>query len=90
VGNFQQPDKAVANADNNRTNGLERINQQLQQQLTIANKTIEEISHEYSQVFGGTQTALALDNSSKKVLTAFQAAEQAVKQSIADLQVSTS
>ncbi len=59
--------------------GLERINQQLMRQLDTAMKTIDEITAEYTRVFSGNQTALELENSSKKMLQIFHEAEQAIK-----------
>jgi hypothetical protein len=55
--------------------GLERINQQLVQQLDTAMQTIDEITAEYTRVFSGNQTALELENSRKKMLQIFQDTE---------------
>jgi hypothetical protein len=60
--------------------GLERINQQLVRQLDTAMKTIDEITTEYTRVFSGTQTALELDNSSKKMIQIFLEAEERIKE----------
>ncbi|MCQ8103094.1 hypothetical protein NP590_03150 [Methylomonas sp. SURF-2] len=56
--------------------GLERINQQLIQQLDTAMQTIDEITAEYTRVFSGNQTALELENSRKKMLKIFQDTER--------------
>ncbi|OQW75173.1 MAG: hypothetical protein BVN35_08695 [Proteobacteria bacterium ST_bin11] len=64
--------------------GLERINQQLVRQLDNAMKTIDEMSAEYTRVFSGNQTALELENSSKKMLQIFHDAERGVRESIAE------
>lgn len=58
---------SAGDADN-----LERLNQQLTQQLDTAMQTIEEITSEYTRVFNGNQTELELENSSKKMLQIFQ------------------
>jgi hypothetical protein len=58
----------------------EQTNQQLKQQLDTALHTIEEITAEYSRVFSGNQTALELENSSKKMLQIFYDAERSIKQ----------
>ncbi|WP_020483092.1 hypothetical protein [Methylomonas sp. MK1] len=65
--------------------GLERINQQLVRQLDNAMKTIDEMSAEYTRVFSGNQTALELENSSKKMLQIFHDAERGVRESITEL-----
>jgi hypothetical protein len=65
--------------------GLERINQQLVRQLDNAMQTIDEMSAEYTRVFSGNQTALELENSSKKMLQIFLDAERGVRESIAEL-----
>lgn len=62
--------------------GLERINQQLVRQLDTAMKTIDEMSAEYTRVFSGNQTALELENSSKKMLQIFHDAERGVRESV--------
>ncbi len=59
--------------------GLERVNQQLVRQLDTAMKTIDEMSAEYTRVFSGNQTALELENSSKKMLQIFLDAELALR-----------
>lgn len=59
--------------------GLERVNQQLVRQLDTAMKTIDEISAEYTRVFSGNQTALELENSSKKMLQVFAEAEHSIR-----------
>lgn len=66
----------------NKQAGLERINQQLVRQLDTAMKTIDEMSAEYTRVFSGNQTALELENSSKKMLQIFQDAERGVRESV--------
>lgn len=58
--------------------GLERINQQLVQQLDTAMQTIDEITAEYTRVFSGNQTALELENSRKKMLKIFQDTEHSI------------
>lgn len=54
-------------------------NERLGEQLVIAIKALDEISDEYTRVFSGTQTELELENSSKKMFTIFQQAEQKTK-----------
>jgi hypothetical protein len=66
--------------------GLERINQQLVRQLDTAMKTIDEITAEYTRVFSGNQTAMELENSSKKMQQIFLETEQHLKSNIADLE----
>lgn len=66
----------------NKQAGLERINQQLVRQLDTAMKTIDEMSAEYTRVFSGNQTALELENSSKKMLQIFHDAERGVRESV--------
>lgn len=61
---------------------LKQANQQLQQQLDTALRTIEEITAEYSRVFSGNQTALELENSSKKMLKTFYDVERSIKQNL--------
>ncbi len=65
---------------------MERINQQLIRQLDTAMKTIDEISAEYTRVFSGNQTALELENSSKKMQQIFADAEHHIRQSIKELE----
>lgn len=65
--------------------GMERINQQLVRQLDNAMKTIDEMSAEYTRVFGGNQTALELENSSKKMLQIFHNAEREIRESMMEL-----
>lgn len=62
---------------------MERINQQLVRQLDTAMKTIDEISAEYTRVFSGNQTALELENSSKKMLQVFAEAEHSIRINVA-------
>lgn len=69
----------------NQLAGMERINQQLVRQLDNAMKTIDEMSAEYTRVFSGNQTALELENSSKKMLQIFHDAERGVRESITEL-----
>lgn len=64
--------------------GMERINQQLVRQLDNAMKTIDEMSAEYTRVFSGNQTALELENSSKKMLQIFLDAERGVRESVTE------
>lgn len=64
------------------THNLEQTNQQLKQQLDTALHTIDEITAEYSRVFSGNQTALELENSSKKMLQIFYDAERSIKQNL--------
>lgn len=68
----------------NKLAGLERINQQLVRQLDTAMKTIDEMSAEYTRVFSGNQTALELENSSKKMLQIFHDAERGIRDSVTD------
>lgn len=74
-------------AKNSQAAGLERINQQLVRQLETAMKTIDEITAEYTRVFSGNQTALELENSSKKMQQIFHDVEQQIKANMADSQV---
>lgn len=69
-----------------RQTSLERVNQQLIRQLDTAMKTIDEISAEYTRVFSGNQTALELENSSKKMQQVFTDAEHHIRQSIKELE----
>ena len=64
------------------THNLKQTNQQLKQQLDTALHTIDEITTEYSRVFSGNQTALELENSSKKMLQIFYEAERRIKQNV--------
>lgn len=66
--------------------GLERINQQLVRQLDTAMKTIDEMSAEYTRVFSGNQTALELENSSKKMMQIFVDAERALRADLTELE----
>lgn len=66
--------------------GLERINQQLVRQLDTAMTTIDEITAEYTRVFSGNQTALELENSSKKMQQIFQDTERQIKEGLTDLE----
>ncbi len=77
---------APETAANNKVAGLERINQQLVRQLETAMKTIDEITAEYTRVFSGNQTALELENSSKKMQQIFHDVQQQLKTNIANLQ----
>lgn len=70
----------------NKIAGLERVNQQLVRQLDTAMKTIDEITAEYTRVFSGNQTALELENSSKKMQQIFQEVERNIKSDIAELE----
>lgn len=76
VGDSHQGDAAAKNA------GLEKINQQLVKQLDSAMQTIDEMSAEYTRVFSGTQSALELENSYKKMMSIFQDASQQAKAAI--------
>lgn len=67
-----------ANADE----GLKQINEQLVKQLDVALQTIDEITAEYTRAFSGNQTALELENSSKKMQQIFQVAERNIKQAM--------
>ncbi len=60
--------------------------ERLGEQLTVSMKTMDEISAEYTRVFSGTQTELELENSSKKMFSIFQDAEQRIKDSFKDKQ----
>lgn len=75
----------AAPAPSSHVAGLERINQQLVRQLDNAMKTIDEMSAEYTRVFSGNQTALELENSSRKMLQIFQDAEDGIRESMAEL-----
>ncbi|MCQ8127941.1 hypothetical protein [Methylomonas rivi] len=68
-------EKGVSSHATPPSQGLERINQQLVQQLDTAMQTIDEITAEYTRVFSGNQTALELENSRKKMLQIFQETE---------------
>jgi flagellin-specific chaperone FliS len=59
--------------------GLERINLQLTKQLDTAMQTIDDITGEYTRVFSGNQSALELENSSKKMLQIFHDAEHCIR-----------
>jgi hypothetical protein len=72
---------AGAGSDTNAA-GLERVNQQLIRQLDTAMPTIDEITAEYTRVFSGNQSALELENSSKKMLQIFQEAEHNINQQL--------
>lgn len=78
-------DSAVAGKEQ-RVAGIERVNQQLIKQLDTAMKTIDEITAEYTRVFSGNQTALELENSSKKMQQIFLEAEQRIKSSMSELE----
>lgn len=71
---------------NEKIAGLERINQQIVRQLDTAMQTIDEITAEYTRVFSGNQTALELENSSKKMQQIFMDAEHRIKENIAELE----
>lgn len=58
--------------NNENMQNLERINQQLTQQLDTAMQTIDEITNEYTRAFNGSQTEVELENSSKQMLQIFQ------------------
>lgn len=76
LNNISTDHAAVAdNADAN----LKRINEQLVRQLDAALQTIDEITAEYTRAFSGNQTALELENSSKKMQQIFQSAERNIK-----------
>ena len=66
--------------------GLEHVNQQLVRQLDTAMQTIDEITSEYTRVFSGNQTALELENSSKKMQQVFLDAEQHIRAALKDLE----
>ncbi|MCK4841673.1 MAG: hypothetical protein KAT04_07290 [Methylococcales bacterium] len=72
-------------AAKNKINNLIGENKLLTEQLSMAKKTMDEISAEYTRVFSGTQTELELENSSKKMLKTFKYAEQQVKASVKKL-----
>ncbi|WP_446810064.1 hypothetical protein ACH50O_00220 [Methylomonas sp. 2BW1-5-20] len=78
-------ERANESGQSNQLAGMERINQQLVRQLDNAMKTIDEMSAEYTRVFSGNQTALELENSSKKMLQIFYDAERGVRESIEEL-----
>ncbi len=69
---------AAGNADD----GLKKINEQLVRQLDVALQTIDEITAEYTRAFSGNQTALELENSSKKMQQIFQMAERNIRQAM--------
>ncbi len=58
---------------------IEHVNRQLEKQLNLAMQTIDEITAEYTRVFSGNQSALELENSSKKMLQIFRDAEHRIK-----------
>ncbi|WP_347986680.1 hypothetical protein [Methylomonas sp. AM2-LC] len=62
--------------------GLERINLQLTKQLDTAMQTIDDITGEYTRVFSGNQSALELENSSKKMLQIFHDAEHQIRSNV--------
>jgi predicted transcriptional regulator len=61
---------------------LKKINEQLVRQLDVALQTIDEITAEYTRAFSGNQTALELENSSKKMQQIFQSAERNIRQAM--------
>lgn len=75
LSNLQTPANDSLSRPSSSGQGLERINQQLVQQLDTAMQTIDEITAEYTRVFSGNQTALELENSRKKMLKIFQDTE---------------
>lgn len=81
---YAGPTSADADADHvhNKLAGLERVNHQLVRQLDTAMQTIDEITAEYTRVFSGNQTALELENSSKKMLAIYQDVERQLKKII--------
>lgn len=78
--------EAEAGTETKKIGGLERVNQQLVRQLDTAMKTIDEITAEYTRVFSGNQTALELENSSKKMQQIFLDVERNIKGDMADLE----
>lgn len=86
AGNLSPESAASESPQLNKQAGLERINQQLVRQLDTAMKTIDEMSAEYTRVFSGNQTALELENSSKKMLQIFLDAERGIRASMAELE----
>lgn len=60
--------------------GLELVNKQLSKQLNTAMETIDDITAEYTRVFSGQQTALELENSSKKMLQIFLEVEKSIRE----------
>ncbi len=73
--------KAMSASPNTRMDsGMKIINEQLVRQLDSALNTIDEITAEYTRVFSGNQTALELENSSKKMLQIYRQAESTIKQ----------
>ncbi len=85
VGGAASTAPASESQQTNQIAGLERINQQLVKQLDNAMTTIDEMSAEYTRVFSGNQTALELENSSKKMLQIFHDAEHGIRLSLAEL-----
>ena len=65
--------------DEDKTQMLLQKNEQLEEQLSVAMNTMDEISAEYTRVFSGTQTELMLENSSKKMFDIFDGAEKSIK-----------
>lgn len=87
AGHGQQPLVSHENEDlAQKQAGLERVNQQLVRQLDTAMKTIDEMSAEYTRVFSGNQTALELENSSKKMMQIFVDAERALRADLTELE----
>jgi hypothetical protein len=78
--------QAEANASDTaqevKTLNLEHVNELLIKQLDTAMHTIEDMSNEYTRVFSGNQTALELENSSKKMLQLFIETEQTLRKNM--------
>lgn len=59
----------------------------LDQQLTEAINTMDEISAEYTRVFTGTQTEEELEKSSRKMLMTYKESEQRIRASFKDVEL---
>lgn len=74
----QELTAAVARADQE-IDRLKAESQRLSGQLSLAMQTMDEVSKEYSKMFGASKPSEELEQSRKKMLEAFQKAEQKVK-----------
>lgn len=71
----------------NEINRLKEESDVLRNELMITTDSMEEITAEYTRVFSGSQTELALENSSKKMFGIFRDTENRLKQSAKNIEI---
>jgi hypothetical protein len=80
-------DKEKLEVAENKIHKLTLDTERLDQQLTEAIKTMDEISAEYTRVFTGTQTEEELEKSSRKMLMTYKKSEQRIRASFKNVEL---